>query len=125
MRDTSRFSTISFQHASANSLSRSLFRRRGFRRLELSTSELQPAALALYRNSGYVLVREIVAEQRATEQAPTAWQAHSQWREQGASEAGDADSDGRERDIRHLMRLLDKGLPLGDRRFTRDEMHEQ
>jgi GNAT superfamily N-acetyltransferase len=38
-------------------------RRRGFRRLELSTSELQPAALALYRNSGYVLVREIVAEQ--------------------------------------------------------------
>jgi GNAT superfamily N-acetyltransferase len=38
-------------------------RRRGFRRLELSTSELQPAALALYRNSGYALAREIVAEQ--------------------------------------------------------------
>jgi putative acetyltransferase len=38
-------------------------RRRGFRRLELSTSELQPAALALYRNSGYTLAREIVAEQ--------------------------------------------------------------
>jgi len=36
-------------------------RRRGFHRLELSTSELQPAALALYRNSGYALVREVVA----------------------------------------------------------------
>src|SRR5262249_47157240 len=36
---------------------------RGFRRLELRTSELQPAALALYRNSGYALVREVVAEQ--------------------------------------------------------------
>ena len=36
-------------------------RRRGFHRLELSTSELQPAALALYRNSGYSLVREVVA----------------------------------------------------------------
>ena len=36
--------------------------RRGFRRLELSTSELQPAALALYRSSGYALVREAIAE---------------------------------------------------------------
>ena len=37
-------------------------RRRGFRCLELSTSELQPAALALYRSSGYALVREVIAE---------------------------------------------------------------
>jgi GNAT superfamily N-acetyltransferase len=37
-------------------------RRFGARRLELSTSELQPAALALYRRSGYRLVREEVAE---------------------------------------------------------------
>jgi putative acetyltransferase len=37
-------------------------RKRGFRRLELSTSELQPAALALYRSSGYALVHEVIAE---------------------------------------------------------------
>lgn len=36
-------------------------RRRGVRRLELSTSEVQAAALSLYRNSGYRLVREEVA----------------------------------------------------------------
>jgi GNAT superfamily N-acetyltransferase len=38
-------------------------RRRGARRLELSTSELQPAAVALYRHTGYLLAREVVAEQ--------------------------------------------------------------
>jgi GNAT superfamily N-acetyltransferase len=38
-------------------------RRRGGRRLELSTSELQPDALALYQATGYRLVREVVAEQ--------------------------------------------------------------
>jgi putative acetyltransferase len=37
-------------------------RRFGARRLELSTSELQQAALELYRRSGYRLVREEVAE---------------------------------------------------------------
>jgi GNAT superfamily N-acetyltransferase len=37
--------------------------RRQVRRLELSTSELQPAALELYRRSGYRLLREVVAEQ--------------------------------------------------------------
>jgi putative acetyltransferase len=38
-------------------------RRLGKRRLELSTSEAQPAALELYRRSGYRLVREdVVAE---------------------------------------------------------------
>jgi putative acetyltransferase len=36
-------------------------RRRGFKRLELSTSEVQTAALSLYRNSGYRLEREEVA----------------------------------------------------------------
>jgi GNAT superfamily N-acetyltransferase len=36
-------------------------RRRGASALELSTSELQGAALALYRNAGYRLVREEVA----------------------------------------------------------------
>ena len=35
--------------------------RRGFRRLDLSTSELQGEALALYRNAGYRLLREEVA----------------------------------------------------------------
>ena len=34
----------------------------GINRLDLSTSEVQPAALAFYRSSGYVLVREEVAE---------------------------------------------------------------
>jgi GNAT superfamily N-acetyltransferase len=38
-------------------------RRRQVRRLELSTSELQPAALELYRNAGYRLLREVIAEQ--------------------------------------------------------------
>lgn len=33
------------------------------RRLELSTSELQPAALELYRHAGYRLLHEAVAEQ--------------------------------------------------------------
>jgi hypothetical protein len=33
------------------------------RKLELSTSELQPAALELYRRTGYRQVREVVAEQ--------------------------------------------------------------
>ena len=37
-------------------------RRLKVRRLELSTSELQPAALELYRNAGYQLVREAIAE---------------------------------------------------------------
>jgi GNAT superfamily N-acetyltransferase len=36
-------------------------RRRGRPRMELSTSELQHEALALYRNAGYELVREEVA----------------------------------------------------------------
>jgi GNAT superfamily N-acetyltransferase len=37
--------------------------RRNVRKLELSTSELQPAALELYRRTGYRQVREVVAEQ--------------------------------------------------------------
>lgn len=37
-------------------------RRRQVRRLDLSTSELQAEALSLYRNSGFQLVREEVAE---------------------------------------------------------------
>jgi GNAT superfamily N-acetyltransferase len=38
-------------------------RRSSVRRLELSTSELQPAALELYRHAGYRLLHEVVAEQ--------------------------------------------------------------
>lgn len=38
-------------------------RRQNLRRLELSTSELQPAAIELYRQAGYRLLREAVAEQ--------------------------------------------------------------
>ena len=38
-------------------------RRLKMRRLELSTSELQPAALGLYRHAGYRLLHEAVAEQ--------------------------------------------------------------
>ena len=37
-------------------------RRRGVARLDLSTAEIQEAALALYRNVGYRLVREEIAE---------------------------------------------------------------
>lgn len=36
-------------------------RRSAARKIELSTSELQPAALALYRRSGYRLLRETIA----------------------------------------------------------------
>ena len=42
----------------------------------------------------------------------------------GRDEARAAE-EARERDIQHLIRLLEKGLPLGGRRFTRDEMHER
>ena len=38
-------------------------RRLGMRKLELSTSELQPAALELYGHAGYRLLNEAVAEQ--------------------------------------------------------------
>ena len=38
-------------------------RRQNLRRLELSTSELQPAAIELYRQAGYRLLHEAVAEQ--------------------------------------------------------------
>ena len=37
-------------------------RRRSIKRLELSTAEIQQAALALYRNAGYRLIREETAE---------------------------------------------------------------
>jgi putative acetyltransferase len=37
-------------------------RRRNVARLELSTAEIQSAALALYRNAGYQLIREELAE---------------------------------------------------------------
>jgi putative acetyltransferase len=40
-------------------------RRREISRLELSTSELQEAALALYRNAGYRLMREDLAQIRS------------------------------------------------------------
>jgi len=38
-------------------------RRRNVPKLELSTSELQPAALELYRRAGYRLQQEVIAEQ--------------------------------------------------------------
>jgi GNAT superfamily N-acetyltransferase len=38
-------------------------RRRKVGRLELSTSELQPVAIELYRRSGYQLLREVIAEE--------------------------------------------------------------
>jgi putative acetyltransferase len=38
-------------------------RRLSIQKLVLSTSELQPAALELYRSAGYRLVQEVVAEQ--------------------------------------------------------------
>ena len=50
-------------------------------------------------------------------------------RETGAAWAGrdaaSAANDARERDIQHFLELLKRGLPLGGRRFTRDEMHER
>jgi GNAT superfamily N-acetyltransferase len=37
-------------------------RRRGFKRLELSTAEIQIEAIVLYRSGGYRLIREELAE---------------------------------------------------------------
>ena len=37
-------------------------RRRSIKRLELSTAEIQHAAIALYKNAGYSLVRQETAE---------------------------------------------------------------
>ena len=34
-------------------------------------------------------------------------------------------SEERERAIEHIVALMRKGIPLGGRRFTRDEMHER
>lgn len=45
--------------------------------------------------------------------------------ERAANEPGEADTDEREQDIQHIVALMKEGLPLGDRRFTRDEMHER
>jgi len=63
-------------------------------------------------------LRETAAGWHAQKRAATAPQARER------SDA-DADADMRERDIQHLLGLLEKGLPLGNRRFTRDEMHER
>lgn len=38
-------------------------RQRGGRRMDLSTSELQPAAVGLYQAAGYRLVREVVSDE--------------------------------------------------------------
>ena len=35
------------------------------------------------------------------------------------------ESQDRERAIEHIVALMRKGIPLGGRRFTRDEMHER
>jgi plasmid stability protein len=53
---------------------------------------------------------------RGLRQAATAWA--------GREETVTA-PDSREQDIQHLIGLLQKGLPLGNRRFTRDELHER
>jgi prevent-host-death family protein len=37
----------------------------------------------------------------------------------------EADSRGRERAIEHIVALMRRGLPIGARGFTRDEMHER
>lgn len=63
-------------------------------------------------------LREIAAEWRVKD--PSAQQ-----RERTRYEAEDVEFAGRERDIERLMGLLRAGLPLGNRRFTRDEMHER
>ena len=65
-------------------------------------------------------LRETAAEWRAKE-----WAATAQRRQPTTNEVNDAEFGGREHDIEHLMELLKKGLPLGDRHFTRDEMHER
>jgi plasmid stability protein len=71
-------------------------------------------------------LREIAAEWRAKDQAAAAGQQALERRiEHAPNEAVAADSDGREQDIRHLIDLLEKGLPFGKRRSTRDEMHER
>jgi plasmid stability protein len=49
-------------------------------------------------------------------------EAGAAWAERGEASVAE---EARERDIQHFLGLLEKGLPLGNRRFTRDEMHER
>ena len=48
-------------------------RRRNIARLELSTAEIQSAAIALYTNAGYQLLREDIAEIESTKQSALAF----------------------------------------------------
>jgi plasmid stability protein len=52
-------------------------------------------------------------------------QTNEQRTEHAADEVSAPSPGGREQDIRHLVELLKQGLPLGGRRYTRDEMHER
>jgi antitoxin FitA len=45
--------------------------------------------------------------------------------ERAANEPGEPSIDERERDIQHIVAMMREGLPLGGRRFSRDEMHER
>jgi len=86
---------------------------------------IEAAAANWLAESGGRGFQETAAGWPAKDQGVTARQAREQRLERSDVETGDTESERRERDIQHLMGLLERGLPLGDRRFTRDEMHER
>jgi plasmid stability protein len=71
--------------------------------------ELMAIIEAAARETGQSAVREL-------QEAAATWTSRDETT--AAKEA-------RERDIERLVALMREGLPLGGRRFTRDEMHER
>lgn len=71
--------------------------------------ELMAIIEAAARESGQPAMQEL-------QEAAAVW---------GGRDEATVAKEARERNIRYFISLLEEGLPLGKRRFTRDEMHER
>lgn len=65
---------------------------------------------------------EAAARETGQSTAQGRWETAAAWTAQIEATATKA---ARERDIERVVALMREGLPLGGRRFTRDEMHER
>lgn len=65
---------------------------------------------------------EAAARETGQSTAQGRWETAAAWTAQNEATATKA---ARERDIERVVALMREGLPLGGRRFTRDEMHER
>ena len=65
---------------------------------------------------------EAAARESGQSGVPGLHEATATWTERDETIAA---KEARERDIERVLALMRKGLPLGGRRFTRDEMHER